>query len=782
MSSIRNCDPELKSYLLGNRLTVLFESLITALAINRPDDYIQFVLDKIKLLLEDRNLFESLQWDTFIDEDKKPVIPLGSKVYDFVWSYEDENMQPTYEMYEKAYSFYNHKWMRMCISAMKEYWLYKIEKRRQLEIQFAYARGFYKERLLRKHFGAFLVVIRAQKEKERMFIKKVRSVIDLSIARLVFEAWKHVAMDSRRTREYFEKIEKGELPGRGDDNLTGRDHISSFPAKVAIMVFSYIDLPDLITCSQVCRKWKMITQASALWSRIDLTKVTKQISGKAVGSLIHKCRPFLCHLNLRGMAAISAKSLQTVGECRNLQDLNLSGCKGVTADVIKEIAVGCASLLYLNLSHCYLTDAGLRSLSRSCSNIQFLNLSFCVDFTNKGLQYLASGKGARRLIYLDLSGCHQITGSGFLELGMGCHRLNALSLEHLPNLKDDHLQALMTGCKSLRYVSILHSTLLTDVAIKSISQSKRLQVMKLEGNNRITDSAIRSLVRSCPDLRHLYLAECQRLTDLSLKALGFCKNLTVANVADCVRLSDTGLRYIVEGHSGPKLRELNLTNCLRVSDVSVLRIVQRCTTLTYINLSYCEHVTDAGVELLGMIPSLISVDISGCFVQDQGISALGNNPKLKDIIIAECINVSDIGMQKLVQHTRDLENLDVSECKLLTDHSIKSLAFCCRRLRTLNISGCRLLSDQSLQYLSGVSHYLDSLDFSGCNLISDKALRFLRKGCRNLKYLSMRNCRGVSKAMILRMGSKIENVLHDCDDIATYEKSNVSYPNQKKVY
>ena len=42
-----------------------------------------------------------------------------------------------------------------------------------------------------------------------------------------------------------------------------------------------------------------------------------------------------------------------------------------------------------------------------------------------------------------------------------------------------------------------------------------------------------------------------------------------------VRLSDTGLRYIVEGHSGPKLRELNLTNCLRVSDVSVLRIVQR---------------------------------------------------------------------------------------------------------------------------------------------------------------------------------------------------------------
>ena len=68
-------------------------------------------------------------------------------------------------------------------------------------------------------------------------------------------------------------------------------------------------------------------------------------------------------------------------------------------------------------------------------------------------------------------------------------------------------------------------------------------------------------------------------------------------------------------------------------------------SLTYINLSYCEHVTDAGVELLGMILSLISIDISGCLVQDQGISALGNNSKLKDVIIAECSHVTDIGIQ-----------------------------------------------------------------------------------------------------------------------------------------
>ena len=39
----------------------------------------------------------------------------------------------------------------------------------------------------------------------------------------------------------------------------------------------------------------------------------------------------------------------------------------------------------------------------------------------------------------------------------------------------------MSGCKTLKYVSLLHSSLLTDIAIKSIAQSKRLQVIKLEG-------------------------------------------------------------------------------------------------------------------------------------------------------------------------------------------------------------------------------------------------------------------------------------------------------------
>ena len=42
---------------------------------------------------------------------------------------------------------------------------------------------------------------------------------------------------------------------------------------------------------------------------------------------------------------------------------------------------------------------------------------------------------------------------------------------------------------------------------------------------------------------------------------------------DC-RVSDTGVRYVLESASGANLKELNLTNLTKVGDVTLLRISQ----------------------------------------------------------------------------------------------------------------------------------------------------------------------------------------------------------------
>jgi len=66
---------------------------------------------------------------------------------------------------------------------------------------------------------------------------------------------------------------------------------------------------------------------------------------------------------------------------------------------------------------------------------------------------------------------------------------------------------------------------------------------------------------------------------MMLKSLSPLRNIVVLNVADCVRVSDSGVRQLVEGPSGVKIREMNLTNCVRVSDVSLLRVAQRFVEL-----------------------------------------------------------------------------------------------------------------------------------------------------------------------------------------------------------
>lgn len=190
----------------------------------------------------------------------------------------------------------------------------------------------------------------------------------------------------------------------------------------------------------------------------------------------------------------------------------------------------------------------------------------------------------------------------------------------------------------------------------------------------------------------------------------------------------------------------------------------RCHSLTYISICYCEHVTDAGVELLATLPSLISFDVSGCNIQDQGVSSIGNSSKLKDVTLSECRIMTDLGLQKMCQQCRHLENLDLCNCVNITDYAMKNLAFCCRLLRTLNLSGCKKLTDSSVQYLAGVCHYIQSLNMSACVLLTDRSLRFMRKGMKQLRYLNVMYCRNMTKGAVKKLQFKCPQVLHSNDD------------------
>ncbi|KAM6420989.1 LOW QUALITY PROTEIN: F-box and leucine-rich repeat protein 13 [Pluvialis apricaria] len=368
--------------------------------------------------------------------------------------------------------------------------------------------------------------------------------------------------------------------------------------------------------------------------------------------------------------------------CKDLQDVNLSECQGLNVnESMRLISEVCRALL-LNLLYTDITNGTLQLLS-SFPNLQYLSLAHCRKFRDKGLLYLGSGKGCHKLIYLDLSGCIQISVNGFRNVANGCNRIQDLLINKMPVLIDRCIQALFEKYQQIVSVVFLDS----DTTFTALAECKLVKV-SIDRKNQITHLSFKLMSKWCPYIRHIHVAGCQRITNAALQMISPLKHLLVLNVADCIRISDGSVRPFVQGSSGTKLRELNLTNCIDVTGASVTEIAQRCHELTYLNLRYCENMIDAGTEALGNMSPLISIDISGTSISDMGLRALSCHGKIKELSISEHKTIRDTGIHEFCKGTKYLEHCHVSYCPPLMDEAVKAVPFHCHTLTSVNTAGC----------------------------------------------------------------------------------------------
>ncbi|KAG8577140.1 hypothetical protein GDO81_010077 [Engystomops pustulosus] len=766
MASLRNADAQLRKYIKQHSLPQIYEALLCGLCAMCPENPLQYLQEKIMEMLEKGH--HSLLWDSYIDDSRKPKVKAVTGSYLEYLFGQDEDQLVSPELFKKAYSFYINKLQKLYFIAWIKYCSTRKAKRLDTQVKLQNAEAHHTKTFLRTIIRRWDKWLKFRNKQHLKASIRIQNVFDDAFMKKILKAWNAEAKDSKKKKEYFERLERGDMDelGNGSSSVMreGEDDISQLPQRAILKIFGFMDLLDLARSSQVCRSWKIITQNSSLWNSIDFSSVKHCIQDKFVINILRKCRPYVLRLNFRGCSTLHWSTFKVIGECRNLQDLNLSECRNLNEEAIRCICEGCQGLLYLNLSHTDITNTTIRLMSRYLLNLQYLSVGYSRKFTDKGLQYLGSGKGCHKIIYLDLSGCTQISVDGFKYIADGCASLQHLKINDMFTLTDNCITTLLEKCQNIVSISLLGSPHLSDVAFKIIAQGRKLVQIRIEGNSRITDASIKAISRSSPNLSHIYVADCQKITDISLKALASLKNITVLNVADCIRISDPGVRQVVEGPSGNKIRELNLTNCLRVSDLSLLRIAQKCHNLNFLNLSFCENVSDSGIELLGNMASLISVDISGTSITDQGLTALGSQSKIKELSISECLGITDIGIQRFCHQSRDLEVLDISHCLQVTNNTLKTIAFCCKMLTSISIAGCFKITDISIQYLSGGCRYLHIIDISGCIHLSDKALKYFQKGCRQLRTLRMHYCRSITKATVQKMQSKYQNVEYSADN------------------
>ncbi|XP_073008897.1 F-box/LRR-repeat protein 3 isoform X2 [Typha latifolia] len=212
---------------------------------------------------------------------------------------------------------------------------------------------------------------------------------------------------------------------------------------------------------------------------------------------------------------VSSSSLRVIGgSCKNLVEIGLSKCTGVTDESISELVAICVDLRTVDLTCCHhLTDNALYSIAdnslkflSACSELTTLKLGLCSDISDNGLAHIGSNCG--ELLELDLYRCGRVT--------------------------DEGLAAIASGCKRLRRLNLCYCTQITDNGLNNLSCLEELSDIELRGLARITSSGITAVAIGCKSLVELDLKRCYSVDDAGLWALArYALNLRQLTISYC---------------------------------------------------------------------------------------------------------------------------------------------------------------------------------------------------------------------------------------------------------
>lgn len=274
----------------------------------------------------------------------------------------------------------------------------------------------------------------------------------------------------------------------------GDDSFRALSDEVMLSVFRWLPKRTLAHCMMVCKRWYRVACDETLWQRLDLGNKTlsrdalgrilarKPVIIRLASSEIAEWRPTsppeptrIQYLDL-SMAAVDSASLNSllrrcpllkklslenlhladttcelIGQCSNLETLNLAMGQGITPEGLTSILQGCTSLQSLNISWCNLSEDSLQVLVTSLpSRLQRLNLGGARLITDEMIEALVVR--CPRLLELDLSDCSRLS-NGTVSAVFGLTRLEHLALSRCYLLPAATL-AKLHGMVSLQYLEV----------------------------------------------------------------------------------------------------------------------------------------------------------------------------------------------------------------------------------------------------------------------------------------------------------------------------------------
>ena len=312
------------------------------------------------------------------------------------------------------------------------------------------------------------------------------------------------------------------------DNLIGKSiKFEEFPSEIMLEIFSFLEIVDLIKCSQTSKRIRIICYDKSLWQRINLSK--KRVQTDFLQKVIdHHCK---C-LKLNEAKIIGTLRLENKS---HLTYLDLSGCTAESQSVFEELLKSCHSLQTLSFTQDINLDVMFQLTAQNGKMLEIL-------------YFLCGSRSRFQLFYIEyikencseLKELHFWNGVNLFESdGNICYHcgINDDAFDYLANnispeieklsfgyggFDDQHVKTLVSRCTKLKELRLLAYTNIRNDLIAHIIDHLKLTLEKLLIDDAGNDEN---------DYRKLY----ELKSMLKLKNLDFTYNTNDVNVISELR-------------------------------------------------------------------------------------------------------------------------------------------------------------------------------------------------------------------------------------------------------
>ncbi|KAK1260069.1 F-box protein [Acorus gramineus] len=309
------------------------------------------------------------------------------------------------------------------------------------------------------------------------------------------------------------------------------------------------DLYSLLLLSPWC--YRSLLSHPSLWQVLDLHEMNKG-GERLIAALSLSRYRHVRQLNLEfaqdveDIHLILLKNKYT-DSLKELQSLNLNGCRKISDEGIEAITSACPNLkvfsIYWNVR---VTDMGIKHVVVNCKQMVDLNLSGCKNISDHSLHVIADNY--QQLEMLNLTRCVKLTDSGLRQILLKCSSLQSLNLYALSSFTDNAYKEI-SSLTNLRFLDLCGAPNLSDEGLSCIAKCRNLDSLNLTWCVHVTDVGVIAIAEGCTSLQFLSLFGIVGVTDKCLEALSktCSQSLRTLDVNGCIG---------IEKRSQDQLRQL----------------------------------------------------------------------------------------------------------------------------------------------------------------------------------------------------------------------------------